>query len=138
MTMILGKTKAVPTLPVTDLKRAKEFYESVLELEGVQSPYLGEGDAAYKVGGDSYIYIYERPEPSHSTATAFAFAVEDFDDAVNSLRERGVQFEEYDIPEIGLKTVDGVAEMGEVKSAWFRDPSGNILAIDNALPAFMQ
>ena len=37
-------------------------------------------------------------------------------------------FEEYDMP--GLKTVNGIAEIGGVKGAWFKDPDGNILAID--------
>ena len=40
-------------------------------------------------------------------------------------------FEEYDIPSMGLKTVNGIAEMGEMKGAWFKDSEGNILAVSN-------
>jgi hypothetical protein len=38
-----------------------------------------------------------------------------------------VVFEEYDSP--GLKTVDGIAEGGGAKSAWFKDSEGNMIAI---------
>ena len=43
------------------------------------------------------------------------------------LRERGVVFEDYDIP--GLKTVDGVAEMDGERTAWFRDSEGNFICL---------
>ena len=43
------------------------------------------------------------------------------------LRERGVVFEEYDFP--GLKTVDGVAEVGTERAAWFKDTEGNTIVI---------
>ena len=39
-------------------------------------------------------------------------------------------FEEYDLP--GLKTVGGIAQFGPDKVAWFRDPDGNLLSIDDA------
>jgi len=54
--------------------------------------------------------------------------VEDVDEAVEELRERGVTFEQYDMP--GLKTDErGIADIEGVKGAWFKDPEGNILAI---------
>ena len=80
----------------------------------------------------TYLYIYEREAPAGSTATACAFAVDDVAATVYALRERGVTFEEYDIPEMGLKTVDGVATQGPMQSAFFYDPFGNILAVDNS------
>jgi hypothetical protein len=40
---------------------------------------------------------------------------------------RGVRFEEYDLGEI--KTVDGLATFGPYKTAWMKDPDGNILEI---------
>jgi hypothetical protein len=46
---------------------------------------------------------------------------------VNGLRERGVVFEEYDLPR--LKTEDGVATVGNLSFAWFRDPDGNVVGI---------
>ena len=43
------------------------------------------------------------------------------------LRSRGVEIQEYDIP--GLKTLDGVADVGFALIAWIVDPHGNALAI---------
>jgi hypothetical protein len=36
-------------------------------------------------------------------------------------------FNEYDLP--GVKTVDGVVELGGMKTAWFNDSEGNIFAL---------
>ncbi len=49
---------------------------------------------------------------------------------MQDLRSRGVVFEEYDFP--GLKTVNGVAVMGDEKGAWFKDSEGNILSISQS------
>ena len=46
---------------------------------------------------------------------------------MRELRGKGVKFEEYDFP--GLKTVNGIATTGDIKTGWFRDSEGNILAI---------
>ncbi len=45
-----------------------------------------------------------------------------------------MKFEDYDIPEMGLKTVDGIATIEGEKSAWFKDPDGNILAVVEMVP----
>ena len=45
--------------------------------------------------------------------------------AVAELRSRGVVFEEYDLP--GLKTVDGIADIGGGSAAWFKDTEGNTI-----------
>jgi hypothetical protein len=58
--------------------------------------------------------------------------VDDVEKAVVDLRSKGVTFEEYDMP--GIKTVNGIADMGDFKGAWFKDPEGNILAI-GSMPA---
>ena len=47
--------------------------------------------------------------------------------AVDQLRNRGVRFEEYDLPEV--KTEDGISTTGDLQEAWFRNPDGNILRI---------
>jgi hypothetical protein len=57
------------------------------------------------------------------------FRVPDLHATVPALRERGVTFEEYDLPD--LKTVDGIASVGDVRAAWCKDPDGNILAIES-------
>ncbi len=57
-----------------------------------------------------------------------AWEVDNLEETIVELRERGVAFEEYDVP--GLETVNGIAEVegnypskggvGE-KAAWFKD-----------------
>jgi hypothetical protein len=47
--------------------------------------------------------------------------------SARSLRERGVKFEHYDLP--GLTQKGDVHAFGEFKTAWFKDPDGNILAL---------
>ena len=43
-------------------------------------------------------------------------------------RDRGVVFEEYDLP--GVKTVEGTARQHSgARGAWCKDPDGNILEI---------
>jgi hypothetical protein len=56
-----------------------------------------------------------------------ALMVEDLAAAVQELRARGVHFEEYDSP--GLKTRDGIADVGYAKAAWFKDSEGNLIGI---------
>ena len=45
------------------------------------------------------------------------------------IKSKGVKFEEYDLPKIGIKTVNGIATIGNMKSAWFKDSEGNILSL---------
>jgi hypothetical protein len=40
------------------------------------------------------------------------------------------EFETYDLP--GLRTVDGIADLGYERAAWFKDPEGNILSLGQA------
>ena len=72
--------------------------------------------------------LYERQHstPESSVAT---FLVENLDDVMSDLRNRGISFEEYDIPD--LKTNGGVySDETDFKVAWFKDPDGNIIGIE--------
>jgi hypothetical protein len=59
--------------------------------------------------------------------TQLAFIVVDLQSVVNELKSRGLEFENYDYP--NLKTVDGVADLGYARAAWFKDSEGNLLGI---------
>jgi hypothetical protein len=56
-----------------------------------------------------------------------AFMADDIDALVSDLKSRGVRFEEYNSP--SLRTVDGVADLGYARAAWFKDTEGNLLGI---------
>lgn len=114
------------TLPAVDLQRARRFYEDKL---GLGTPVLVSNDEAlYKFGQGAQLYLYVRG-PTKADHTVFAFLVEDIEKEVKELKEKGIVFEEYDVP--GLKTVNGIATMANGKSAWFKDTEGNIVAISD-------
>lgn len=115
-----------PTLPVSDLARARQFYEETLEFEATE--VLEEmGQVTYQSGSGTFL-IYMTAAGGTNQATAAGWRVDDLDSVMADLRSRGVVFEEYDLP--GLKTENGVVEIPGGKAAWFKDTEGNILALD--------
>jgi predicted enzyme related to lactoylglutathione lyase len=112
-------------MPVTDVDRARTFYSESLGLD-----YTGtdnEGSAIYALDGGSTLVLLPRPDSRPSESTAMSFEVDDITAEIGDLEQRGVVFEDYDMPD--LKTVDHVAEMGAEKAAWFKDPDGNVLCL---------
>ncbi len=122
---MLSNAPVCPTLPVVNMERAKKFYTEVLGLK--EAAKSEPGGINFECGKGTMLYIYERSTPTLADNTACSFDVADLVAEMADLKSRGVVFEEYDFP--GLKTVNGVAEMGGYKAAWFKDPDGNILAI---------
>jgi catechol 2,3-dioxygenase-like lactoylglutathione lyase family enzyme len=124
---MLTNSPVTPTLAITDLKRAKDFYEGKLGLTEDISMSDDNG-VLYNAGQGSKLYIYSRPNPPTADNTQVSFKVDDIEKAMEELSGSGVSFEHYDMP--GLKTNEkGIAEMGKIKSAWFKDPDGNILSL---------
>jgi catechol 2,3-dioxygenase-like lactoylglutathione lyase family enzyme len=124
---MLGGKVAAATLPVSDLGRARNFYETTLGLEAVQEP---PGAVLYR-SGDSVVLIYPSEHAGTNKATAAVWAVgDDLDAIVQALKDKGVTFEHYDdVPET---TREGdVHQMGDLKAVWFKDPDGNILNLVN-------
>jgi len=124
---MLGGKDAAATLAVSDLQRARDFYENTLGLEAVQEP---PGAILYR-SGNSVVLVYPSEYAGTNKATAASWAVgDDFDSIVTALKEKGVAFEHYDdLPET---TREGdVHLMGDFKAVWFKDPDGNILNLIN-------
>jgi catechol 2,3-dioxygenase-like lactoylglutathione lyase family enzyme len=122
---MLGNSPVAPTIPVTDIGKAHEFYVGTLGLKEIMKDEAG--GLMLAAGGGSMIYVYERGA-SKADHTLASFKVDDIDQAIDELASKGVTMEHYD--EGLLKTDDkGVAVMGDTKGAWFKDPFGNILAI---------
>lgn len=116
-----------PTIPVTDINRAKDFYQNTLGLTPVNIN-MPDG-LLFTAGQGTTVYLYTR-SPSTADHTLAGFQVDDINKVVDGLIAKGVRFERYDFPN-GIKTNDkGIAVMGEIKSAWFKDPDGNILALN--------
>jgi catechol 2,3-dioxygenase-like lactoylglutathione lyase family enzyme len=121
---MLTDAKATAMLPVVDMARARRFYEQTLGL-GV-GRVRENGEARYEANGTSFA-LYPRSAPTRADHTALSFEVADIAGEMRTLRERGVRFEEYDLP--GLKTSQGVCVLGGERAAWFHDTEGNILCI---------
>ena len=85
----------------------------------------------FTAGDGTMVMIYERPgmPAPQNTALGFGLPADKFDEVAADLRTKGVTFEDYDLPEIGLKTVNGIAEFEGFKAAWFKDSEDNIVNI---------
>jgi catechol-2,3-dioxygenase len=112
------------TIPVVDLARAKAFYQNTLGLT-----LAGEhpGGATFTAGAGTHLDLYQRP-PTKADHTVASFKVSGIEQVMEDLRAKSVTFEEYDLP--GIKTVNGLATQGTMKAAWFKDPEGNILCLN--------
>ena len=108
----------------TDLSVAREFYGDRIGL-GV----LIESDdfLTFECGGDSRLVVTRSSTGTSEPQTKASWRVSDLAAEVAELRSRGVEVEEYDEP--GLKTVDGVADVGFALAAWLVDPHGNSLGL---------
>ena len=128
----LGDYPAAAVLRAEDLARASKFYSEVLGLKprDLSGP-PSEGLAMFTAGDGTGVLIYERPgmPAPQNTALGFGVPAEQFDEIAAALRAKGVTFEDYDLPEIGLKTVDGIAEFEGSKAVWFKDSEDNIVNI---------
>ena len=118
-------------LPAADLARARGFYADTLGLQPVQE--LGEDMLVYRTAGGSVFSLYRTEYAGTAGHTLAQWHVDDVDAEVTALQDKGVTFEEYDMP--GVEWANGVASMpGMGKAAWFKDTEGNILCIDSGLP----
>ncbi len=118
-------SKIVPTLPAVDIERAKKFYANNFNCRVTQED-PGPGADLDCPGGE--LYLYQRA-PTKADHTVISLETTDLDSDMKELRDHGVRFEDYDIPGMDLKTVNGVAEIGAGRMAWFKDSEGNILAL---------
>lgn len=118
-----------PTIPTADIERAKKFYGETLGLG--EPSYTGpDGSVAYDCGQGTMLFVYPTStNAGKSPATLAGWKVDNIEEAVKTLIESGVTFEQYD--QEPIKTDEqGIATLGSIKAAWFKDPDGNILSIN--------
>jgi catechol 2,3-dioxygenase-like lactoylglutathione lyase family enzyme len=124
---MLGNKDAVATVAVKDLAVGRRFYEETLGLKVVQT----EGTEAVTFqAGSTRLMVYRSQFAGTNRATAANFMVgTDIVGVVKGLRDKGVVFEHYDFP--GLTREDDLHIFGDLKTAWSKDPDGNILSVVN-------
>ena len=119
---MLQKSPMYAYLPVKDVARARRFYEGQL---GFVPKREAAGGVTYEFAGGTACFLYPTPNAGTSAASQAFWQVADVEREVAELKAKGVTFFQYDMP--GMK--DGIATAGGAKTAWFKDPEGNILAI---------
>ncbi|MEX2233781.1 MAG: VOC family protein [Cyclobacteriaceae bacterium] len=118
--------EAFTSFSVSDLRKAKEFYTKSLSLK-VDNEDMG---LNLHLPGGGRLFLYSKDNHQPATFTVLNFVVDNIDDAVEELKNRGVQFERYE----GLPTDEKGILRGRSKNqgpdiAWFKDPAGNILSV---------
>ena len=121
---MLGDHPIHPVLLAKDLAAAREFYHDKVGLE-----ILIENDDAivFRCGGGTQLDVTKSTVGTADEQTQVSWQVPDLRAEVAELRSRGVKVEDYDMP--GLKTEDGIADLGFAFAAWIVDPGGNALSV---------
>jgi catechol 2,3-dioxygenase-like lactoylglutathione lyase family enzyme len=123
---MLSHESVQPMLPVRDLDTSARFYEKTLGLTPVD---VQPGTAVTYRSGDTTLCVYQSDFGGTNQGTAALWTVDDVDGTVAELKKKGVTFEHYD--DLGMTRKGEVHEAGALKVAWFKDPGGNILSIQN-------
>jgi len=121
---MLGNQDAVANVAVKDLDVARDFYRNTLGLKPVHQE--GKELVVFQSGRSS-INVYRSEYAGTNKATAVTWTVENVEEEVKALRNKGIVFEHYDMP--GMTRDGDVHVGGNMKVAWFKDPDGNILNI---------
>ncbi len=121
---MLQNSPIIPYIPVSDLQRARKFYEEVI---GFTPTMETNGGIVYTCGGATEVFMYVSQGAGTSQASQAFFNVKDIKAEMAELRGRGLTFEHYDFP--GMKMEDGIMTGGGAMAAWFKDSEGNIMAI---------
>ena len=102
-------------IPVTDMKRAREFYERVLGLQP-DPEMTGEHWTEYSIGEGTLALacVGEQWRPSNQ-GTSAALEVENLEDAITRLEERKISYDKVDSPVCRMAIIE--------------DPDGNKLMI---------
>jgi predicted enzyme related to lactoylglutathione lyase len=128
---MLSNARIGAVIPVTDLQRARSFYENALGLN-IDRVMQDQMTVIYTNAG-TRLTVYQRQTASSGEHTIASFSVgSDFDDVVDSLLNRGVTFDTFDIPGMEMNWDDrGILTDGSQHLGWFKDPDGNVLVVDN-------
>lgn len=116
------------TAAAIHLDRARQWFEEKL---GLVPEREDAGGAWYHFAGDTWLYLYRTPSAGTARSTIAGWTVTGIEAVMADMRGRGIVFEDYDFDE--LKTVDGLADFGTAKGAWFKDSEGNTYELSEVL-----
>jgi catechol 2,3-dioxygenase-like lactoylglutathione lyase family enzyme len=122
---VLERNRISAVLVSGDLEQSQKFYADQVGL-----PLSAEtipNHLVFECGDGTTLLAYGRANPNLADHTQVRFWTSDIDKDVTELVERGIVFEEYDFE--NFKTVDHIVTSPIGRSAWFKDPDGNTIAI---------
>jgi catechol 2,3-dioxygenase-like lactoylglutathione lyase family enzyme len=133
---ILRHARPETRLPAADLERARRWYEEKLDLSPTETR---DGGLLYRLDGGVFC-LFASQGASVGAFTQLALNVDDIETAVAELRDRGVRFEQLDLP--GFRTVNDIVDVdgnypskgSRERGAFFRDSENNMIAIGQSLP----
>jgi catechol 2,3-dioxygenase-like lactoylglutathione lyase family enzyme len=122
---MMNNNRISAVLVSTDLDASQRFYEDKVGM--TLSPQTIPNHLLFDAGEGATLLIYGRPNPNLADHTQVRFWSTDIENDVNELADRGVEFDDYDTPT--FKTVNHIATTPIGRSAWFKDPDGNTIAV---------
>jgi catechol 2,3-dioxygenase-like lactoylglutathione lyase family enzyme len=122
---MVGDNRISAVLVSTDLDRSRRFYEEKLGLR--LSPETITNHLVFECGNGSTLLVYGRANANRADHTQVRFWTTDIAKDVAHLVDSGVEFDEFDTET--FKTVDHVVTSPIGRSAWFKDPDGNTIAL---------
>lgn len=119
----LQNSRIIAFVAITDIARARKFYQDVLGLSFVaEEPF-----ALIFQTKTSMLRLSKVPQLTPPPYTILGWEVPDIHAEVKELSDRGVVFERYDMlshDEAGVCTFPNGDQV-----AWFKDPDGNTLSL---------
>jgi predicted enzyme related to lactoylglutathione lyase len=130
---MLNTSRVEANIPAADLGRARAFYADKLGLTPMRE--MAGVNLVYQTEGGSTFNLYETTFAGQAGHTIAQWHVDDIESEVHDLKAKGVVFEVYaDLP--GVRWDDEIASIeGLGRAAWFKDSEGNIMCVDQEVPA---
>ncbi len=121
-------TPAMSGFSVKNIDEAKKFYGNTLGLKTSDGEM---GTLALHFENIGLVMIYPKDDHEPATYTVLNFLVDDIDKAVDELAGKGVEMERYgsDFHQDEKGIARGKKHNMGPDIAWFKDPSGNVLAV---------
>ncbi len=121
---VLEKAAVAAFIASAKIVEARDFYENTLGLT-----FISEDEYALVLDANgTTLRIQKVAEVEPKQYTSLGWHVDDISAAVTALVAKGVRFERYEFmqpDELGIVTFPGGARV-----AWFKDPDGNLLSLD--------
>jgi catechol 2,3-dioxygenase-like lactoylglutathione lyase family enzyme len=120
---MLGSHNIAAFIQITNVEKARDFYEGILGLRFVKD----DGFAAVFDANGIMVRAAKMKEFTPLQSTVLGWQVANIEEIVRALQKKGAHFEIFGFfkqDELGIWT----APTGD-KVAWFKDPDGNILSV---------